>query len=246
MSDGGDSVRNLQRFMRPNAEHVLDYFHVAMRLTVLQQLARGLPSPLDAAAGAMVEALESVRHYIWHGNVKRAVETVEELDDALDLLEGPPPRVAKLRRHLAEFIGYIVSNAALIPNYGERPPLWRGGLDRLRREHRQSGNRQALRQKAADAVDQALVLTCYSSSAPGCSTARSTMTSKRWRNLTPLRSNRTGHGRVMPQVFYAPHESVTPSPKPNIPILPPWSSPKRPCLDHQDGGPFCTPIHSHK
>ena len=120
MSDGGDSVRNLQRFMRPNAEHVLDYFHVAMRLTVLQQLARGLPPPLDIAAGAVVEVLESVRHYIWHGNVKRAVETVEELDDALDLLEDPPPRVRKLRRQLEEFIGYIISNAGLIPNYGER------------------------------------------------------------------------------------------------------------------------------
>ncbi|WP_241823808.1 hypothetical protein [Sphingomonas sp. Sph1(2015)] len=33
--------------MRPNAEHVLDYFHIAMRVTVMQQIARGLPPPSE-------------------------------------------------------------------------------------------------------------------------------------------------------------------------------------------------------
>ncbi|TIO80079.1 MAG: ISKra4 family transposase, partial [Mesorhizobium sp.] len=56
-------------YMRPNAEHVLDYFHITMRITVLQQMARGLPPPLSAAAPAAVATLESVRHYLWHGNV---------------------------------------------------------------------------------------------------------------------------------------------------------------------------------
>jgi hypothetical protein len=50
MSDGGDSVRDLQLYMRPNAGHVLDYFHIAMRITVLQQMARGLPPPVSTAA----------------------------------------------------------------------------------------------------------------------------------------------------------------------------------------------------
>src|SRR3546814_4682503 len=47
MSDGGRNVRNLQWDMRPNAEHVLDYFHIAMRVTVMQQIARGLPPPSE-------------------------------------------------------------------------------------------------------------------------------------------------------------------------------------------------------
>lgn len=37
MSDGGKGVRDLQWAMRPHAEHVLDWFHIAMRLTVTQQ-----------------------------------------------------------------------------------------------------------------------------------------------------------------------------------------------------------------
>jgi hypothetical protein len=36
-SDGGDDVRNLQLYLNPFAEHVLDWFHITMRLTVLGQ-----------------------------------------------------------------------------------------------------------------------------------------------------------------------------------------------------------------
>jgi len=54
MSDGACNLRDLQYYMRPNAEHVLDYFHIAMRITVLQQMARGLPRPLSSAAPAAV------------------------------------------------------------------------------------------------------------------------------------------------------------------------------------------------
>ncbi|NGO55440.1 ISKra4 family transposase [Allomesorhizobium camelthorni] len=120
MSDGGDSVRDLQLYMRPNADHVLDYFHIAMRITVLQQMARGLPPPVSAAAPAIIEALQSVRRYLWHGNFSRALSLVEDLDDGLDLLDDPPPEVRKLRRYLGEFSGYITNNAGFIPNYAER------------------------------------------------------------------------------------------------------------------------------
>ena len=43
LSDGGDTVRELQLYLNPQAEHILDWFHVAMRVTMLRQLALGLP-----------------------------------------------------------------------------------------------------------------------------------------------------------------------------------------------------------
>jgi len=43
LSDGGEDVRNLQLYLNPQAEHLLDWFHVTMRLTVLTQTAKGLP-----------------------------------------------------------------------------------------------------------------------------------------------------------------------------------------------------------
>lgn len=42
LSDGGDTVRDLQLYLNPQAEHLLDWFHVAMRLTVLSQLAKSI------------------------------------------------------------------------------------------------------------------------------------------------------------------------------------------------------------
>src|SRR6266545_3702101 len=37
LSDGGDTVRDLQLYLSPLAEHLLDWFHVTMRITVLRQ-----------------------------------------------------------------------------------------------------------------------------------------------------------------------------------------------------------------
>lgn len=34
LSDGGDTVRNLQTYLHPSSAHVIDWFHVAMKLTV--------------------------------------------------------------------------------------------------------------------------------------------------------------------------------------------------------------------
>ena len=31
LSDGGDTVRDLQMYLNPQAEHLLDWFHISMR-----------------------------------------------------------------------------------------------------------------------------------------------------------------------------------------------------------------------
>ena len=50
LTDGGDTVRNLAADMSPCAEHVLDWFHLTMRLTVLGQYAKGLAHHADRGA----------------------------------------------------------------------------------------------------------------------------------------------------------------------------------------------------
>ena len=42
LSDGGDTVRDLPLYMSPEAEHILDWFHITMKLTVLDQYGKGL------------------------------------------------------------------------------------------------------------------------------------------------------------------------------------------------------------
>ena len=49
-TDGGEDIRDLPRYLNPQAEHYLDWFHITMRLTVLRQMARSLP-PRPARPG---------------------------------------------------------------------------------------------------------------------------------------------------------------------------------------------------
>jgi hypothetical protein len=42
MSDGGENVRRMQEYLHPFSEHLIDWFHITMRLTVLQQQTKAL------------------------------------------------------------------------------------------------------------------------------------------------------------------------------------------------------------
>lgn len=74
LSDGGDTVRNLQLYLSPQAEHILDWFHITMRITVMKQMAASVKTMSDSN---LTEELESVKWYLWHGNVFRALEIIE-------------------------------------------------------------------------------------------------------------------------------------------------------------------------
>src|SRR5262249_40630674 len=45
LSDGNDSLRQLQLEMSPKATHILDWYHLSMKLTVLGQYGKGLVQP---------------------------------------------------------------------------------------------------------------------------------------------------------------------------------------------------------
>jgi hypothetical protein len=46
LSDGSDTVRNLQTYLSPESEHVVDWFHITMRLTVMGQMIKGITAEL--------------------------------------------------------------------------------------------------------------------------------------------------------------------------------------------------------
>ena len=127
-SDGGDNVRNLQRYLSPEAEHVLDWFHVTMRLTVLRQTAKGLPMTVGTddetreLRAPTLDVLHSIKWYLWHGNTYEALEHLDTLEMNLDAAdEGAKDSTThKLLRAIEEFHTYIANNQTFIPNYGER------------------------------------------------------------------------------------------------------------------------------
>jgi hypothetical protein len=111
LSDGGDSVRQIQVYLNPQATFILDWFHLTMRLTVLFQFVKALstdlatlkvktalPPPVKGKAQAAKEdedeldyptparlekELERVKWYLWHGNVLKALQVLGDL--AMDL-----------------------------------------------------------------------------------------------------------------------------------------------------------------
>lgn len=129
LSDGGDTVRELPAFLHRRSEHILDWFHIAMRIEQLLQTARGLRSTISGIAKEFIlKELERGKWFLWHGNVLRADDTLTSLIDEIDGARreerqaGRPPSLVlkKLSRALDEFATYIDNNARAIVNYGER------------------------------------------------------------------------------------------------------------------------------
>ncbi len=63
--------------------------------------------------------LQRLKWFLWHGNVFRALQTVQDLEIDLDV-EEPSVSQTKLLKAVREFGGYLTANASCIPNYGER------------------------------------------------------------------------------------------------------------------------------
>lgn len=51
LSDGEPGLRAIQRVASPDADHVLDWFHLAMRFRHLTQLAKGIPDEETRGSG---------------------------------------------------------------------------------------------------------------------------------------------------------------------------------------------------
>jgi hypothetical protein len=122
LSDGGEDVRRVQAYLQPGSEHWIDWFHITMRLTVLQQQTKSLQGEAgqQETGAAVSKQLESVKHLIWHGNVVEALERQADLLIELDLIRAHSAAAAKLATGLAEFEIYIRNNQEFIPNFGER------------------------------------------------------------------------------------------------------------------------------
>jgi len=87
-----------------------------MRITVLTQLAKGLRVPPEISTN-IAQELQRVKWFLWHGNVFRARQTVDDLTTDITDVGVESGKLAKAVR---EFGGYLAANAPAIPNYGER------------------------------------------------------------------------------------------------------------------------------
>ena len=68
LSDGEEAVYKLQQYLNPEAQRLLDWFHITMRITVLGQFIKGLVKLDPKEIGEDIKGeLESVKWYLWPG-----------------------------------------------------------------------------------------------------------------------------------------------------------------------------------
>ncbi len=120
LSDGGESVRDLQLYMSPQAEHVLDWFHVTMRITSMKQMSKSLAKHTEFEN--LKKKLERIKWFLWHGNVFKSLQLLDDMLFDIECFEDDSKyaTLPKFVKAVREFRGYIFNNKGLIPNYADR------------------------------------------------------------------------------------------------------------------------------
>jgi hypothetical protein len=117
LSDGEAGLRAIQRAAAPHAEHVLDWFHLAMRFRHLTQLAKGIPDR-ETREGA-TDTMDRAKWRVWNGQSPPALADLRIWRPGRRHGEVPAVVIAFCRR-LTELIAYLDANADSLPNYGDR------------------------------------------------------------------------------------------------------------------------------
>ena len=123
LSDGADGPRSLGAAASVGPiRHVLDWFHLSMRVQHVAQAVQGWTTAVPAATEqptTLVDTVSRIRWRLWHGQTERALaligDTLADLDALLETADTPPARkVATLLRALET---YVAGQAELIIDY---------------------------------------------------------------------------------------------------------------------------------
>ncbi len=120
LSDGDDKLRALQWEMSPKATHILDWFHLTIKLTVLEQLGKGLVQCEAVLGEAIRDQIERLKWSLWHGQVDKALGKIDDLETSIEPFRATYARFTPLVKALSALRTYVVHNRHVIPNYGER------------------------------------------------------------------------------------------------------------------------------
>jgi hypothetical protein len=118
ITDGGDNVRELPQFLSPRSEHILDWFHITMKITVIKQMAKSI---MGKDFVDFEKEVDSMKWFLWHGNTLKALNILDYLDLELAVFEKDKnTEKHKLWKTVNEFSDYINANSPFIPDYSER------------------------------------------------------------------------------------------------------------------------------
>jgi hypothetical protein len=125
LSDGAEGPRSLGEAASVGpTHHVLDWFHLSMRVQHVAQAAIGWPdaSAEDRKAGAsLAETIERIRWRLWHGQVRRGLdliaETVAMLQTKAETQSPATSAALKVTRLLDDLETYVCGQSDIIIDY---------------------------------------------------------------------------------------------------------------------------------
>jgi hypothetical protein len=125
LSDGADGPRSLGEAASVGpTHHVLDWFHLSMRIQHVAQAAKSWPdvSAEDRRAGSrLTETIERIRWRLWHGQVRRGRdligETMATLEAAAEIASPASSAGLKVARQLSELETYVCGQSDIIIDY---------------------------------------------------------------------------------------------------------------------------------
>ena len=122
LTDGDAGLRAVQQQVAATAEHILDWFHIAMRFTNLHQVAKGASSITDGGARThAIAELERAKWRFWNGYTRKGLIGLVLLRHWAEAqCFEHIPAWKKLAHGLSETIRYLEFNTDSMPNYGKR------------------------------------------------------------------------------------------------------------------------------
>ena len=128
-TDGAKLLRQLLRKAGIKARPILDWQHIARRVQVTKQTAKGLRALTNAehrARPRITQALESLHWKLWHGQVAAAKRRMSQLEHLMRPFDIDRTRartaapVRRLRTALRQLRDYINGQSAHLVNYHQR------------------------------------------------------------------------------------------------------------------------------
>ena len=129
-TDGDDRLRDLQLAVLPDATHVLDWYHLTRKLTVLASVINGKPSGAELEThdqDRLSEWMDSAKWRLWHGRAPGALARLDDMQERMERLakvtKGKGRNKPVLKRMIkltTELRRYVSNNADSIPDYAQR------------------------------------------------------------------------------------------------------------------------------
>jgi len=118
LADGEPQFGWIQGETVPQACHVLDWFHIAMRFNVLERIAQGIAGRDSQRGGIFQRNLASSKWLIWHGQGEKAFRYLKITRNFARSLRDEHASFRKLSRRLRDLMGYLKRNERDLTNYG--------------------------------------------------------------------------------------------------------------------------------